>query len=194
MMENWCGSSWFLPSCLDPFSESRRVNFFKVLYLLALLLDAVHVNTVCDCNMVTWPFENLIRTHSALSLHFERILLNFLLNFLRRLRHLERSLLDLRRTGSRLESFIDFELSGESIFHVLHKRSKLRNVGNKGIHLEVIGHELLIVQKLRRRYKSSITGHIKWGPHETIIYYILFRVFFLLFFLSVESRLGFANA
>ncbi len=194
MMENWCGSSWFLPSCLDPFSESCRVNFFKVLYLLALILDAVHVNTVCDCNMVTWPFENLVRTHSALPLHFQKILLRFLLNFLRRLRHLELSLLDLRRTRLRLESFIYFKLSGESIFHVLGNLSKLRNVGNKRIHLEVIDHELWIGQKLRRRYKNRITSHIKWGPHETIIYYILFGVFFLFFFWSVESRLGFANA
>lgn len=110
-------------------------------------------------------------------------------------RCLKRALLDLGGIGLGLEPFIDFELTGKSIFHTLGKRSELGYVGNhEGIDLGPVRHDLLVEQKIRRLNKSSIIVHIKRGSHEAIIYYILFWGFFPFIFGIVESGLGFGNA
>lgn len=161
-MENWSQSSRLLALCLVLFSVSRWVDLFEVLDFFALLLDAIHVNTVSDSNVVTCPFENLIRAHSLFSLWLRRIPLLFFLIFLRKRRCLKTAFLVLNRIGLRLESFIDFQLTGKSVFHALCKRVELGYVGNhKGVHLEPVGHELLVEQKIRRLNKSSIIVHIK---------------------------------
>ncbi len=82
-MENWSKSSRLLALCLVLFSVSCWVDLFEVFDFFALLLDAIHVNTVSDSNVITCPFENLIRANYLLSLWFRRIPLFFLLICLR---------------------------------------------------------------------------------------------------------------